>query len=37
MFQIFAVIAYDHIWFSQNKAHHEGIVQNALVISANIN
>jgi hypothetical protein len=38
LFQIFfAVIAYDHIWFLRNKAHHEDLVPNALVISAYIN
>jgi hypothetical protein len=37
MFQIFATVACDQLWFSRNKAHHDNLVPNALVISANIN
>jgi exonuclease III len=36
-FQIFAMVACDHIWFSRNKAHHEDLVPDALAISAHIN
>jgi hypothetical protein len=36
-FQIFAMVACDHIWFSRNKAHHEDWVPDALAISAHIN
>jgi hypothetical protein len=37
MFQIFAAVAYDQLWFSRNKAHHDNHVPNALLISATIN
>jgi hypothetical protein len=37
MFQIFAAVACDQLWFSRNKAHHDNHVPNALVISATIN
>jgi len=37
MFQIFAAVACDQLWFSRNKAHHDKLVTNALVISATIN
>jgi hypothetical protein len=37
LFQIFAAIACDNIWFARNKAHHENIVPNALVLFATIN
>jgi hypothetical protein len=37
LFQIFAVVACDHIWFSKNNAYHENLVPNALTISAHIN
>jgi hypothetical protein len=36
-FQIFAVVACDHIWFLRNRAHHEDLVPNALAIFAHIN
>jgi hypothetical protein len=36
MFQIFAAVACDQLWFTMNKAHHEDLVPNALVISATI-
>lgn len=31
------MVAWDHIWFSRNKAYHEDLVPNALTISAHIN
>jgi hypothetical protein len=37
MFQIFAAVACDQLWFSRNKAHHDKIVPNALTISTTIN
>jgi hypothetical protein len=37
LFQIFAMVTSDHIWFYRNKTHHEDFVPNALVISAKIN
>jgi hypothetical protein len=37
MFQIFAAVACDQLWFLRNKAHYDNLVPNALVISANIN
>jgi hypothetical protein len=37
LFQIFAMIACDQLWFSRNKAHHEDLIPNTLVISATIN
>jgi hypothetical protein len=36
-FQIFFVVACDYLWFTRNKAHHEGIIPNALIISTTIN
>jgi hypothetical protein len=37
LFQLFATIACDQIWIARNKALHEDIVPNALVISYTIN
>jgi len=37
LFQIFAALACDSIWFARNKVHHDNIVPNALVLSATIN
>jgi len=37
MFQIFAAVACEQLWFSSNKAHHDKIVPNAITISATIN
>jgi hypothetical protein len=37
LFQIFAALACDSIWFARNKAFHDNIVPNALVLSATIN
>jgi hypothetical protein len=37
MFQIFVVVACDYLWFTRNKSHHDGLIPNALVISATIN
>jgi hypothetical protein len=37
MFQIFAAVACDYLWFTRNKAHHDGLIPNALVISSTIN
>lgn len=37
LFQIFAVIACDYLWFIRNKAHHDGLIPNALIISSTIN
>jgi hypothetical protein len=31
-FQIFATVSCDFLWFIRNKAHHEGIILNALTI-----
>jgi hypothetical protein len=36
-FQIFAVVACDYLWFTKNKAHHDGTIPNALSISTTIN
>jgi hypothetical protein len=36
-FQIFVVVAYDYLWFIRNKAYHDGIIPNALLISTTIN
>jgi hypothetical protein len=35
-FQIFAAVACDYLWFTRNKAHHDGIFPNALIISTTI-
>jgi len=37
LFQTFAVVTYDYLWFIKNKAHHEGLIPNDLVISYTIN
>jgi hypothetical protein len=37
LFQIFAMVACDQIWFSRNKAFHEGLVPNALFVSSTVN
>jgi hypothetical protein len=37
LFQIFAMVACDHIWRSRNKAHHDGWIPNALSISVAVN
>jgi len=37
MFQIFAAVACDQLWFSMNNAHHDKIIPNAITISATIN
>jgi hypothetical protein len=37
LFQIFAMVACDRIWYSRNKAHHDGWIPNALSISADVN
>jgi hypothetical protein len=37
MFQIFAAVACDYLWFTRNKAHHDGLIPNALIISVTIN
>jgi hypothetical protein len=36
-FQIFAMVACDRIWFSRNKAFHEGLIPNALFVSSSVN
>jgi hypothetical protein len=36
-FQIFDVVACDFLWFSRNKAYHDGISFNALQLSRNVN
>jgi hypothetical protein len=36
-FQIFAVVACDLLWFSCNKAFHDGIAFDALQLSRNVN
>jgi hypothetical protein len=30
-------VACDYIWFVRNKAHHDGLIPNAIVISTAIN
>jgi hypothetical protein len=30
-FQIFTAVACDYLWFTRNKAHHDGIIPNALI------
>jgi hypothetical protein len=35
--QKFAVVACGYLWFTRSKAHHDGIIQNAPVISTTIN
>jgi hypothetical protein len=37
LFQIFAVVECDQLWFARNKAYHDDLVSNALVISTTIN
>jgi hypothetical protein len=37
LFQIFAAVACDYLWFIRNKAHHDGLIPNALIISSTIN
>jgi hypothetical protein len=37
MFQIFAVVACDYLWFIRYKAHHEDLIPNALIIASTIN
>jgi hypothetical protein len=37
MFQIFAAISCDYFWFIRNKAHHDGFILNALIISSTLN
>jgi hypothetical protein len=37
LFQIFAAVACDQIWFARNKALHENLIPNALDISSCIN
>jgi hypothetical protein len=36
-FQIFAAVACDYLWFIRNKAHHDDIIPNAILISTTIN
>jgi hypothetical protein len=36
MFQIFATVACDQLWFSRNRAYHDKLVPNALTISTTI-
>jgi hypothetical protein len=36
-FQIFVVGACYYLWFTRSKAHHYGIISNALSISTSIN
>jgi hypothetical protein len=36
-FQILPAVACDYLWFSRNKAYHDGIIPNALSISTTIN
>lgn len=36
-FQIFATIACDFLWFTRNKAYHDGLLPYAFVISTTIN
>jgi hypothetical protein len=37
LFQIFAVVTCDYLWFISDKAHHDGLIPNALVILFTIN
>jgi hypothetical protein len=37
LFQIFAMVACGKIWFSRNKAFHEGLISNALSVSSTVN
>jgi hypothetical protein len=37
LFQIFAMVACDQIWFSRNKTFHESLVPNALFVSSIVN
>jgi hypothetical protein len=37
LFQIFAMVACGKIWFSRNKAFHEGLIPNALSVSSTVN
>jgi hypothetical protein len=37
MLQIFVIVACDYLWVIRNKAHHECLIPNALVISFIIN
>jgi hypothetical protein len=37
LYQIFAVVACDSIWFARNKAHHDNIIPNALDLTVTIN
>jgi hypothetical protein len=36
-FQIFTAVACDFLWFTRNKAYHDGLLSDALVISTTIN
>jgi hypothetical protein len=36
-FQIFVVVACDYLWFTGNKAYHDDIIPNALLILTTIN
>jgi hypothetical protein len=37
IFQIFATVACDLLWFYRNKAYHDGVTHEALAISRHIN
>jgi hypothetical protein len=37
LFQIFAAVDCDYLWFIKNKVHHDGLIPNALAISSTIN
>jgi hypothetical protein len=37
MFQIFAIVACDYLWFTKNKAHHASLIPNVHIISSTIN
>jgi hypothetical protein len=37
LFQIFAYVACDLLWFYRNKSYHDGIIQDPLIISKTIN
>jgi hypothetical protein len=36
LFQIFAAVLCDLLWFSRNKAHHEGIIPNISILASTI-
>lgn len=37
LFQIYAFVSCDLMWFSRNRAVHDGVIANVLVLSSSIN